>query len=86
MSDSVKKWYETIEEEALQKEIQEQHNVHITEEIFVWVLDHEDGNVYCYNKWNPDTMSCEDFLTAVGHSITDCEWMVNKNKNVNYII
>ena len=86
MSDSVKKWHEMMEEEALKKEIQEQNNVHIKEVVYVWVLDFEDGKVYCYDKWNPDLMSCEDFLIAVGHPITNCEWMVNKTKDVNYVI
>jgi len=86
MSDSVKKWYEMMEEESLKKEIQKQNNVHIKEIVYVWVLDFEDGKVYCYDKWNQDLMSCEDFLIAVGHSITNCEWMVSKTKNVNYII
>ncbi len=61
---------------------------------YIWVLDFNDGKVYRYDigttwnhgEWNPDSESCEDFLIAVGHSITNCEWMVSKTKNVNYII
>ena len=53
--------------------------------VYVWVLDYEDAKVYCYNKWNPDLYSIEEFLVAVGHTPKMCKWMINPSKKVNYI-
>ena len=66
---------------------------------YIWVLDFEDGKVYRYNigniktlmamgfennDWNPDSESCEEFLTESGHNLTNCEWMVtSEDKPIN---
>ena len=66
------------------------HNIQNTKYIFV--LDFTDGKVYKYNisalctkenEWNPDSESCESFLYGAGHKVSDCEWMVTNNDNIN---
>jgi hypothetical protein len=84
MSDSVKKWYEMKEEGWWTKNPDKQKTVH--SHMYVWVLDYEDAKVYCYNKWDPDTMSIKEFLITVGHTPKTCKWMINPSKKVNYII
>ena len=53
---------------------------------FITVLDFEDGRVYQYeigeNNWNPDYESMEEFLTEVGHKLSNCEWMCHENPEV----
>ena len=54
---------------------------------YITVLDFETGKVHQYEVmrqegWNPDSESIEDFLNSVGHNLTNCEWMVHKNKLV----
>ena len=52
----------------------------------ITVLDFEVGRVYQYKTmgegWNPDSESVEDFLESVGHNLSNCEWMVHKDKLV----
>ena len=85
MSDSVKKYFDMIED----KEI-------ITADEtakYIFLLDFIDGKVYRYdisglcneeNSWNPDTESCEAFLYGAGHKVNDCEWMVTSEKTIEY--
>tara|TARA_B100000029_G_C17130886_1_gene798705 strand:+ start:411 stop:662 length:252 start_codon:yes stop_codon:yes gene_type:complete len=83
MSDSVKKYYEM-------KEDGEFDNVEWAR--YIWVLDFERGKVYRYDirsswnhgEWNPDSEKCEDFLTEMGHSISNIEWMVCAESEVSY--
>ena len=62
---------------------------------YITVLDFEVGRVFQYeigefnvkgechsNKWYPDGESCEEYLTNVGHNLTNCEWMVHDNKEI----
>ena len=53
---------------------------------FITVLDFEDGRVYQYeigeNNWNPDHESMEEFLSDVGHNLSNCEWMCHENPEV----
>ena len=48
---------------------------------YITVLDFEVARVFQYKigeeGWNPDHESCEEFLTNVGHNLTNCEWMVH---------
>ena len=83
MSDSVTKWYEMQEEGWWTQNPEKEKTVH--SHAYVWVLDYEDAKVYCYNKWNPDKYSIEEFLIAVGHAPKMCKWMINPSKKVNYI-
>ena len=54
---------------------------------YITVLDFEDGKVYQYeisawgnsNNWNPDSESIEEYLSGLGHNLTNCEWMVHKD-------
>lgn len=49
---------------------------------YITVLDFEVGKVFQYETmgegWNPDFESIEDFLTSVGHNLSNCEWMVHE--------
>ena len=54
------------------------------------VLDFETGKVYQYEVmrqegWNPDTESCEEFLTKQGHNLKNCEWMSHSDDTINKI-
>ena len=54
---------------------------------YITVLDFEVGRVYQYEVmgqkgWNPDSESIEDFLSSVGHNLSNCEWMVHKDGQV----
>ena len=58
---------------------------------YITVLDFEVGKVFQYeikskpskfNNWNPDYEDLEDFLSGLGHNLSNCEWMVHKNPEV----
>jgi hypothetical protein len=53
---------------------------------YITVLDFEIGKVFQYETmgegWNPDSESIEEFLTSVGHNLSNCEWMVHKDEKV----
>ena len=57
---------------------------------YITVLSFEMGKVYQYdigfqvNKlgWNPDTESCEEYLTSKGHNLDNCEWMVHSDNKI----
>ena len=89
MSDTITKWHEMEEERKLFNEV-----VYADERAkYIFLLDFTDGKVYRYdisslctkeNEWNPDSESCESFLYGAGHKVNDCEWMVTKNKTIEY--
>ncbi len=81
MSDSVKKYFEDILPEAGHFGNNARQ---IPKRMYIWVLDFTTGEVYRYDTWNPDTEACEEFLDNAGHKIQNCEWMVTKNKDVNF--
>jgi hypothetical protein len=96
MSDTITAWHE-MEEERKLRENAEQYNKEIMfadeRAKYIFLLDFTDGKVYRYdisvlctdeNKWNPDTESCESFLYGAGHKVSDCEWMVTSEKNIEY--
>jgi hypothetical protein len=78
MSDSVKKYYE-MQEEGWWTQNPDKRKVY-DDALYIWVLDFEDGKVYKYVTWNPDEESVGDYLYRAGHSLTNCEWMVNKER------
>ena len=53
---------------------------------YITVLDFEVGKVYRYETmgkgWNPDLESIEDFLSSVGHNLSNCEWMVHNDSEI----
>ena len=56
---------------------------------YITVLDYETGIVFQYGisdvgpwNWNPENESCEDFLTNVGHNLTNCQWMTHENNDI----
>ena len=53
----------------------------------ITVLDFESGRVHQYEVmrqegWNPDSESIEDFLSSVGHNLSNCEWMVHSDSEI----
>ena len=53
----------------------------------ITVLDFEIGKVFQYEVmrqegWNPDSESIEDFLSSVGHNLSNCEWMVHSDSEI----
>ncbi len=51
---------------------------------YVTVLDFEQGDVVQYpiDIWDVDKEDLESKLTELGHNISNCEWMVHKNKTI----
>ena len=51
---------------------------------YITVLDFEIGRVFQYKieEWDIDNESCEEFLTRVGHNLSNCEWMVHDTKEI----
>ena len=53
---------------------------------YITVLDFEVGKVFQYeigeNNWNPDYESMEEFLSSVGHNLSNCEWMCHENPEI----
>ena len=58
--------------------------------MYITVLDFEIGRVFQYNigfqvnklGWNPDSESCEEFISGKGHNLSNCEWMVHETAQV----
>jgi hypothetical protein len=53
--------------------------------LYITVLDFEEGRVYQYestaNIWKREN-GWEDFITNMGHDLTNCEWMEHSNPMV----
>jgi len=57
---------------------------------YITVLDFEVGKVFQYEigswgnpkEWNPDNDSCEEYLSGLGHNLSNCEWMVHDNPEI----
>ena len=62
---------------------------------YITVLNFEIGKVFQYEigvndikgderfkKWNPDSESCEEFISNKGHHLSNCEWMVHSEPQV----
>ena len=51
---------------------------------YITVLDSEVVRVFQYKieEWDIDNESCEEFLTRVGHNLTNCQWMVHDTKEI----
>ena len=86
MSDTITAWHDMQDENK---------EIIVADESakYIFLLDFNDGKVYRYdisslcndeNKWNPDFESCEAFLYGAGHSVSNCEWMVTSEKNIEY--
>lgn len=95
MGDSVKKYYEMMEERKILSDQGGEYYVPkkgaepIAMAKYIFLLDYAEGKVYRYdisvlcreeNKWNPDTESCEQFLELAGHKVNNCEWMVTNEE------
>ena len=57
---------------------------------YITVLDFEVGKVFQYKidswgnpkEWNPDSDSCEEYLSGLGHNLGNCEWMVHDSPEI----
>jgi len=49
---------------------------------YVFVLDFEIGFVYRYDVFTRDSEKVEEYLTELGHNISNCEWMLTRNKKI----
>jgi len=49
---------------------------------YVFVLDYEDGRVYRYDVWLNDSEEIENYLWDMGHKMSNCEWMLTRNKKI----
>ena len=62
---------------------------------YITVLDFEIGRLFQYKigvndvegsehfkEWNPDSESCEEFISNKGHNLSNCEWMVHETAQV----
>ena len=55
---------------------------------YITVLDFEDGKVYQYewpgitDKHQSVSERCEEYLSEVGHNLSNCEWMVHKDNRI----
>ena len=62
---------------------------------YITVLDFEIGRVFRYKigvndvegseyfkEWNPDSESCEEFISNKGHNLSNCEWMVHSDSEI----
>jgi len=48
--------------------------------MYITVLDFENGRVYQYES--PKNKEYEEYLTGLGHNLSNCEWMIHKNSEV----
>ena len=84
IGDSVAKEFADGQEETL-KVVREIIGIDCAK--YITVLDFEVGKVFQYDigekkNWNPENESCEEFLSDVGHNLTNCEWMVHDSSEV----
>ena len=51
---------------------------------YITVLDFECGRVFQYKieEWDIDNESCKEFLTRMGHNLTNCQWKVHETVSV----
>ena len=53
---------------------------------YITVLDFEVGKVFQHEigeiNWNPDHESMEEFLSGVGHNLSNCEWMCHSDGKI----
>ena len=50
--------------------------------LYITVLDFEEGRVFQYDMKENDYVrhkDREDFITNMGHNLTNCEWMEHSN-------
>ena len=47
---------------------------------YITVLDFEVGEVFQYEA--PENKEYEEYLSGLGHNLTNCEWMVHDNPEV----
>tara|TARA_Y100000817_G_scaffold115950_1_gene90894 strand:- start:173 stop:352 length:180 start_codon:yes stop_codon:yes gene_type:complete len=52
---------------------------------YITVLDYEQGDVFQYpieTKWDMEKDDVIEALLKLGHNITNCKWMIHKNKPI----
>ena len=50
--------------------------------MYITVLDFTDGKVYQYDIGGWDIESHQEFLSDMGHSVSNIEWMVHENSEI----
>ena len=75
MSDTITKWHEMHDNN-------EPIPYHQTAQ-WVFIMDFTDGKAYRYDVSDiaKDSEVIEAFLHGAGHKLSNCEWMVTKNKD-----
>jgi len=96
MSDTIKKYHEMQEDQALANEQRKQ--LEERGSMYIFVLDFIDGKAYRYDisqlcndknwsspgYWAVQSEECEAFLIGAGHSIGNIEWMVTNKSDIEY--
>ena len=49
---------------------------------YITVLDFEAGRVFQYEVYLDQIEEHEEYLSGLGHNLTNCEWMVHDNPEV----
>lgn len=49
---------------------------------YITVLDFEEGRVYQYKIVDFSDFDYEEYLTEIGHNLSNCEWMVHDIKEI----
>ena len=55
---------------------------------FITVLDFEVGKVFQYewpgitDKYQDASERCEEYLSELGHNLSNCEWMIHKDNKI----
>ena len=55
---------------------------------YITVLDFEVGKVFHYDwpgitdKYQDESESCEEYLSGLGHNLSNCEWMIHKDNKI----
>tara|TARA_R100000329_G_scaffold145069_1_gene130262 strand:+ start:111 stop:275 length:165 start_codon:yes stop_codon:yes gene_type:complete len=49
---------------------------------YITVLDFEVGKVFQYEVYLNQIEEYEEYLSGLGHNLSNCEWMVHKNPEI----
>ena len=55
---------------------------------YITVLDFEVGKVFQYecpgitDKYQDASERCEEYLSELGHNLSNCEWMIHKDNKI----
>ncbi len=49
---------------------------------YITVLDFEVGKVFQYEAVQPYLQDYEEYLSRLGHNLSNCEWKVHENQEI----